>query len=87
MKETVIKVVKGDDLDPNCTCQFCNKSATNIFGVINSKRFDGYLFSGFPVCLEHLDKLNALLSGEYDIDDLYLEKYKLSGRQGINLRA
>ena len=87
MAETVITKVRGRELEPNGPCQFCPKQATYIFGVVDSKKYDGYLFKGFPICDEHLDKLNALLSGEYDIDELFLEKYRMTGKRGINLRA
>lgn len=84
--ESVIVVVTGDPINPTGECQFCVKKATNIFGVVTSKRWNGHLFKGFKVCEEHLDKLNALLSGEYDIDEMFLEKYKMTGERGINLR-
>jgi len=84
--ESVITVVKGTELEIVGQCQFCTKQATSLFGVITDKRWDGFLLKSFKICSEHLDKLNALLSGEYDIDDMFLEKYKMTGGKGINLR-
>jgi len=73
--ETVITKVRGEDLKTN-NCKFCKETENlKIFGIITNKTFDGYLIKSFGICTEHLEKLNALLSGEYDIDNIFLEKH------------
>jgi hypothetical protein len=78
--ETVISAVRGDSLDPtNKPCIFCCKTTGHqLFGVTAGKKHDGVLLKTFSLCEEHLDKLNALLSGEFDIDLIQLEKYRKS---------
>lgn len=76
--ETIVKVVRGDSLEAsNKPCIFCGKvSGYQIFGVTAGQKHDGTLMKIFSLCEEHLDKLNALLSGEFDIDMIAMEKYR-----------
>jgi len=85
--EAIIKHVRGDKLKTD-SCIFCsNTQNIKIFGVIVDEKHDGHLMRMFGVCPEHLDKLNALLSGEYDIDSILLDKYrKAKPRLIANLR-
>lgn len=85
MSESVVQVVQGDSLDPKGReCIFCGRVENpQLFSVSLGKRHNGTLLRHFPVCEEHLDKLNALLSGEYEIDAIQLDKYR---KQSLNLR-
>lgn len=76
--ESVVTVVRGDALDAeNKPCIFCAKTeGTQLFAVSAGKKYDGTLLRCFPLCTEHFDKINALLSGEFDIDSILLEKYR-----------
>lgn len=76
--ESVVQVVRGDSLDPKShPCIFCGKtSGSGLLGVTAGKKYDGTLLKTFSLCEEHFDKLNALLSGEFDIDLILLEKYR-----------
>ena len=74
--EAIIQKIRGDDIEAK-KCNFCSKTENiKIFGLILDAKHDGYLIKMFGVCPEHLDKLNALLSGEYEIDEIMLEKYR-----------
>ena len=87
MIECVVQVVRGNKLEPGKeTCSFCGKLATSIFCVTKSTKYDGVVLSGFPICKEHQDKLNALLSGEFDIDQISLEQYRVKPDGRICLR-
>lgn len=85
MSESVIQLVQGDSLDPTGKeCIFCGRVRDpHMFSVSIGKRHNGVLLKHYVVCGEHLDKLNALLSGEYEIDAIQLDKYK---KQSPNLR-
>lgn len=87
MAETVIKALRGDELESK-ECIFCRSSSNcTLFGISAGKRYDGVLLKHFGVCEEHLAKFNALLSGEFDIDRIDLEKYrKVHKGRGIRLR-
>jgi len=88
--ESVIQVVRGDPLEiSNKHCIFCgrNNGETKILGIITKKTFDGLLFKSFPMCTEHTDKLNALLSGEFDIDKIELEKYRKPVGKAVRFRG
>ena len=89
LMETVVQVVRGDTLIAgNKPCIFCNKvDKQQIFCVTAGKKYDGILLRGFPVCYEHLDKINALLSGEFDIDKIELEKYRKQVGRTVRLRG
>jgi hypothetical protein len=86
--EFIAQVVRGDKIDPEeYQCSFCDKKSVAIFGITKSKKHDGTLFSGFGVCKEHNNKLNALLSGEFDIDFIYLKRQEASHKKNFNLRG
>ena len=87
--ECVVKVVRGSPLTPkDQECIFCkNKEAIAVFSVTKEIKYDGVLLSCFGICKEHLDRLNALLSGEFNIDDIFLEKYRVQRSQKIQLRG
>jgi len=87
--ETVVQVVRGDTLDAeNKPCVFCDRvDQQEIFCVTAGKKYDGVLLRGFPVCWNHLSKLNALLSGEFDIDKIELESYRKSAGRAVRLRG
>ena len=76
--ETIVTVVRGDSLDATGKpCIFCGSTnGHQLFGITKGKKYDGILLKTFSLCEEHLDKLNALLSGEFDIDMIVLEKYR-----------
>lgn len=78
--ESIVNVVQGDSLDAtNKPCVFCSRaSSKQLFGVTIGTKYNGTLMRLFPMCEEHLDKINALLSGEFDIDMIVLEKYRKS---------
>lgn len=81
--ESVVQVIRGDSLEAATRpCIFCGRvDEQEIFFVTSGKKYDGTLVRGFPICKEHQDKLDALLSGEFDIDKIELEKYrKTTGR-------
>lgn len=88
MPETIIKELRGDKLNAS-ECVFCSSTHNcTLFGISSGVRFDGVLLKHFGVCEEHLAKLNALLSGEFDIDRIDLERYRKThkGKKGIRLR-
>ena len=86
--ECVVKVVRGSALDPvKHQCLFCGTAqAESIFCVTKEIKYDGVLLNCFGICKEHLDRLNALLSGEFNIDDIYLEKYRVRHGKNLQLR-
>ena len=86
--ESVVAVIRGSALDPNKQCcQFCGTDqSVSLFCITKEKKYDGILLQCFGVCKEHLDRLNALLSGEFDIDDIYLEKYRVRHSKNLQLR-
>lgn len=85
MNESIVQIVQGDRLEAEGKeCVFCGRiDNPQIFSVTQGKRHNGILLKHYVVCEEHLDKLNALLSGEYDIDAIKLDKYR---KQSANLR-
>ena len=85
--ESVVQVVRGSQLDPKTHhCVFCGVTATSLFCITKDKKYDGIVINSFGVCNEHLDKLNTLLSGEFDIDDIFLEKYRVTHAKKVHLR-
>lgn len=87
MADSIIQWQRGDPLEAK-DCAFCGSTNNcTIFGIESGKRHDGILLRHFSVCEEHREKLNALLSGEYDIDRINLEKLKkVHIGRGIRLR-
>jgi len=87
--ECVVQVVRGSKLDPKGNnCIFCeNKEAVSLFCVTKEIKFDGVILNSFGICKEHLDRLNALMSGEFDIDDISLEKYRKKNTKKLQLRG
>ena len=85
--ETIIHAIRGDTLNAK-ECAFCGSTIDCImFGIEAGKRHDGVLFKHLGVCKEHLNKLNSLLSGEFDIDKINLDQYRKSHiGKGIRLR-
>jgi hypothetical protein len=85
--ESVVQVVRGSQIDPkNQVCTFCGIEAVSMFCVTKETKYDGVLLSSFGICKEHLDRLNALLSGKFDIDDIYLEQYRVKQPKRVQLR-
>lgn len=85
--ECVVQVVRGSNLDTeNKTCVFCGANANNIFCITSGKKYDGTALQGFGICTEHKEKINALLSGEFDIDMIYLDRFKKTTAKKVNLR-
>jgi hypothetical protein len=76
--ESIVTVVRGESLDTtNKPCIFCGKTKNSkLLATTAGKKYDGTLLRTFVVCEEHFDKINALLSGEFDIDSISLEKYR-----------
>jgi len=87
--EAVVQIVRGDNFNTdNKLCIFCEKTnQIEIFCITAGKKHDGILVKGFPVCKEHLDKINALLSGEFDIDKISLEAYRKTNERTVRLRG
>lgn len=85
--ESIVQVVQGDQLNiENKQCIFCNNAAESIFAITKSKKHNGTLITCFPVCKDHRARLNALLSGEFDIDQIYLEQFRSNNIRKINVR-
>lgn len=87
--EAIINHVEGDQLEPKA-CVFCDKEKDiSCFGVLPKEgiKWNGRLMTFFGVCEEHLDRINALLSGEYDIDTILLEKYRKPLGKNVRLRG
>lgn len=86
--ECVAQAVRGSKLSSKGHyCIFCkDKEAVSLFCITKQEKHDGTLLNGFGICQEHLDRLNALLSGEFDIDNIYLEKYRIKHSKKIQLR-
>ena len=85
--ETVINLVRGDALKAD-NCIFCGETKNcKFFGIESDKTYDGIIIKHFGVCSEHLAKINSLLSGKFDIDRIYLEKYRKTHQgRGVRLR-
>ena len=83
--EAIIKVEDGNNIESG-RCFFCNQDATYIFGVIdsNNKKFNGYPLNGFHVCKIHMDAINRLLDGTYDIKKMINNPELTNFRGGIN---
>ena len=86
--ECVVQVVRGSALNlKNESCVFCGTDQiTSLFLITKEIKYDGVLLNGFGICKEHLDKLNTLLSGEFDIDNIFLEKYRVKHTSKVQLR-
>ena len=85
--ECVVQVVRGDSLEKIGVCNFCDNQGTNIFGITKGKKHDGIIMAGFYVCKKHQNKLNALLSGEFDIDQIFLDSDKIIRTKRVNMRC
>lgn len=87
MSESIIKLERGDALKQK-ECAFCNSTQNiKLFGIEAGDKYDGIVLKHFGVCPEHLGKINALLSGEFDIDKIDLERYrKAYVTKGLRLR-
>jgi hypothetical protein len=85
--ECVITVVRGNKLEvEKNTCQFCCKKAVAFFGITKGKKHDGTLFKGFGICEDHKNKLNSILSGEFDIDYIYSDRINKLASKTVKLR-
>lgn len=85
--ESVVQVIRGAPLETEGNyCNFCGKEASSLFLITKEKKYDGILVNSFPICREHLDKLNAILSGEFDIDEIFLSKYSSKPTRRVQLR-
>jgi hypothetical protein len=85
--ESVVQVVRGSQLNIDTHfCIFCGSPATSIFSITQEKKYDGILLKCFPICKEHQDRINALLSGEFDIDEIFLDKYRTKHAKKVQLR-
>lgn len=85
--ESVVQVVRGASLEAKGTyCIFCGKEGSSLFSITKEKKHDGILINSFSICQEHRDKLNAILSGEFDIDEIFLEKWSSKPTRRVQLR-
>lgn len=84
--ECVAQVVRGNDLNTIGECAFCGKESVAVFCVTKGKKYDGTLLTGFHICKDHHDRLNSLISGEFDIDQIYLESQKHIHTNKFNVR-
>lgn len=83
--DAVVKVVRGQDLKAT-SCSFCNKhDNVKVFAIVDRETYDGHQIRAWGICEEHFDKLNALLSGEFDIDNIKAKQYSAPGNV-INFR-
>ena len=87
--ESVVQVVRGHKLNTEkMSCTFCDSTdSISMFCVVGKEKPDGTLLNCFGICKKHLDKLNALLCGEFDIDNIYIEKYDTKNHKGLQLRG
>ncbi|MCK9429032.1 MAG: hypothetical protein M0R17_03350 [Candidatus Omnitrophica bacterium] len=86
--ECVVQVVRGNSLDiTSKTCMFCDEPAQAYFCITGKLKHDGISIQGYEVCNKHLERINALLSGEFEIDNIYLEKYRNKSGKILNLRG
>lgn len=88
MSESIVKVVRGSQLkDPSkYGCEFCSEDSEQIFGVTVKNTYQGTMIRHYAVCKRHLMKLNALLSGEFNIDEIYLEALRKKPRKAFKIR-
>ena len=86
--EAIVEVIKGELNFLNKKCSFCDKEATLLSGVVNEIRYDDTArLKTLPICKKHFDKLNAILIGEFDIDNIFLKEYSESNKIGrVKLR-
>jgi hypothetical protein len=84
--ESVITVVRGDRLTSS-KCKFCNKEALYQLLLTKKATSDGIRVYWFGICEEHKDKINTIISGQYDIDLLFSDKPEKERRRSINLRS
>jgi hypothetical protein len=87
--ESIVQVVKGNQIDDpsKYVCCFCTDPAVSLFGVTTIKKFNGVILKTFGVCQIHLDKINSMLSGEFDIDQIFLERYKAKAGKTLKVRG
>jgi hypothetical protein len=87
--ESIVQVVRGDSLDASSEpCIFCGRiESQQMFFLTAGKKYDGVLAKGFPICAEHQHKLDALLSGEFDIDLIELEKFRKPAGRALRFRG
>lgn len=87
--ESIVQVVRGDPLDASGKeCVFCGRvDQQEMFGLTAGKKYDGTMVRTFPICYNHQTKLNALLSGEFDIDIIELEKYRKPAGKSVRFRG
>lgn len=87
MSKSLVEVKEGASLDPkNYTCEFCGDRAYQVFGTTVKSKPRGNVIQHFGVCKKHLEKINALLSGEFDIDIILAESRKRNSKV-INMRG
>lgn len=85
--ECIFKPIRGQLPEAySGDCHFCTKKANKFFGIIKDKKVDGNLIVYFGICDEHLEKLNCLLTGDFDIDELLQDKYRLKSSKKFKMR-
>jgi hypothetical protein len=87
--ESIIKIKSGDKLTTLTSCEFCGHPSEDVLGVILADDYLGensYVLRSFGICENHKKKINALLSGEYDIDSIFTLEYK-KGQKHLKLRG
>lgn len=86
--KTIIKEIRGDAFNVKNECVFCLNTGQYIFGFITEKKADGLLFNNFNMCENHFNKLNTMLSGDFDIDKINTDQYKKKhSNSGIRMRS
>ena len=91
MLQSIIQINEGDKPSLDKGCFFCKGEAPFTFGIIKndkiikSKNEDCFVLSSVPLCEQHAEGFNSLLSGEHDINDL-ITVMKSSKQKRINLR-
>lgn len=69
--EAIIQVIEGDKFEDTQTCIFCDKSTTIAFGLITDKKYNGHIIKYYGICTEHLEIIESILTGEFNINKLH----------------
>lgn len=86
--ETLVQVLAGDELDKKEECTFCFEQSTKMILSVKRKRRDGYMLTGVPVCSDHYKRMELILSGDFDIDNIKLNKNEAKGTgPGVRMRG
>ena len=92
MLESVIEYKEGNTPNEKCSCFFCEKDATVLFGITQKDAKvmakDGsncFIHNSVGLCNIHAEAFNSLLSGEHDVNNL-ITVMRTAKTGKINLR-